>query len=207
DLDVCLFPALSGAETETIVRAVCCLCPLKATGVQAVTDSEIVDLRHHAKNFSDITRRVYPCTIRIPGCPRLDEPGDIRTIGICRRKSGWQRAEHAHVVKRSGERRVVRIDRGPHRIAELIDSSDRWRSGFCRNLENIAALPVVEVPEDAISSARREHGCIAIAACSRKQTVPEKEEECFVLDNRSANTSRVFIQIGPGRNDRCGLRP
>src|SRR5262249_37901195 len=144
---------------------------------------------------------------RIPRCSRLNKRGDIRTICICRWQIRGEGAEHAYVVQRSGERRAVGIGRGPYRIAELIDGGDRRRSGRRWDLKDIATLPVVEVSEDAISSARRQNSSIAVAARSRQQTVPEKEEKRLIFDNRSAQASCVLIQVCPGRNDGSGLSP
>src|SRR5262249_22448722 len=118
-----------------------------------------------AENFTDITAWIHLCPIRIPRCPGLDECGDVGTVWICCGQIGRQRAKYACIVKRSSEWRFVRIGRRSHRIAELIDAGDGRSSSQGCDLKNVSALPVVEVSEDSISCARRQHSRIAVAAC------------------------------------------
>src|SRR5690349_5839942 len=108
-------------------------------------------------------------------------------------------------MKRSRKRRAVRVVCRPQDIPCLIHCGDRWVRASGRYLERIAALPAIEIPEDAVARARSQDSCVRVASSCGKQTVPEEKEKRFVFDDRAANASRVFIQVRPVGNNRVWL--
>src|SRR5262249_45357173 len=60
-------------------------------------------------------------------------------------------------------------------------------------------IPVIEVPEDTVPCAGREHDRIGSRAAIDESHIPKREEECFVLYDRPAIAARELVRIAPIR--------
>ena len=104
NFDVDLFADVGGADAEAIVGAFERLEPSRSACIQAVANVAVVDRRHDAEQFGDVSRRVQLVAIGVPRRSRDDSVGAVR---FCR--SVLKTTEHAHITKNAIVRRTVGI--------------------------------------------------------------------------------------------------
>src|SRR6476660_405087 len=95
-------------------------------------------------------------------------------------------------------RRAIRIDRRLDGITNSIDHGNCWSGGAYDPLLNrVSVIPVIEVSEDAVACARRQHEWILCRSAIDQRHIPQREEECFVFNDRSAYAACELMGIGP----------
>src|SRR5437870_5944837 len=144
----------------------------------------------------------------------LDKPGAVRsraelvpwraadraigTIGVRTAGGETYGTEHADITELTGVRCPIRIRRWRQWTAIRIYNGPRRirAGGDCRRTDS-GVVPVIEVPENAIARAWRQHACIRVGALSIKIHIPQGKKERLILHDRAAHTNRAVIVIRP----------
>ena len=128
-------------------------------------------------------------------------------VGAIRlRWSICQRTEHAGITEGAIEWRAIGVGSRRYRIALIVDGGSYWiRTVGLSDLKQIAIGPAVEIAKHPITRTGSQHLSVHIRPAGRKQSVPQRKEECLVFHNRPTNASRVLVEVCPVSSGGNGL--
>src|SRR5688572_28408602 len=174
--------------------------PAITGGIQSVTHFVVIWQWHLVQKTRHESCGIHTCPILIPGavCRRRWTDLNVRTVRIHR---GWIQdgSKDARVVQRAREGAAiewwdVRIICRWQRVADCVDYWNcRRGAGGLRRLEEVAVVPIIEIPKNAFPRAWRQHNRILSGASVDEGVVPQREEEGLVLRSEE-HTSELQSQ-------------